>query len=288
MKEKLILLNREGFIPGPEEKVEDFFKRVKLTKELYKEREDFFKKISKNPPFNMKEYVKKPDLNWAKSSLLNLFDISINNFSFYFSNENLFFFQGAATWILDIENISLPILQVRKNFKRGAYLGIYDLSDILTHESCHIARAAFDEPVFEEVFAYMSSTNIIRKIFGPIIKSSKEVMFFFLFLFFSFISQFFSILEKLGYFFSIISFLMLSFALFRLFHKKWIFRKCFKKLFSILKDKKKSLAVMFRLKDSEIKKFSKLKKEEIENFVKKEKKKTLRWKMIYLYFEKFL
>ena len=53
--DKLLILNKEGFIPGPNENTEKFFKRVKLTKELFKKKKFFFEKRDQKLPFNMDE-----------------------------------------------------------------------------------------------------------------------------------------------------------------------------------------------------------------------------------------
>ena len=71
----------------------------------------------------------------------------------------------------------------------------------------------------------------------------------------------------------------------RLFFRKKIFNRCFKKLIEILKNKKQAKAVIFRLTDREIKRFSKMKLEEIERYAKSEK--SLRWRVIFeAYFKK--
>jgi len=228
----------------------------------------------------MEDHLKKPDINWVKAILLNLFDFSGNHFSAYFSNEKLKIFQGAASWILDIDNINIPLLQIRKAFKKGSFLKIYDLSDVIAHELVHFARVSFDEPIYEEFFAYLTSTNIIRKIFGPLFSSYKI---FYFFLFFLSCSLFFqSLLPLLSALSLLTSFTIITIAILNLFIKKSIFNRCYKKINSILKNKKNSLAVMFRLKDQEIKDFSKMSKKEILNYAKKEKEITLRWKVIYL------
>ena len=291
--EELLTLNSQGFIPGPKEIEQSFLKRVELTKNLFVDPKRFFLKKEKTPPFELNDRLKKPDLEWVKSSLLNLFDITVDNFSAYFNNDKLRLFQGAATWILDFDGISLPLLQLKKKLKRGSFLWIYSLEDILAHELAHFARAGFEEPQFEEFFAYFTSSKALRKILGPIAVSSKEIIVFLSFLFLGIVMQYlvmifshkiFDVLFFLsGYFASKILFL----GGLRLGYRRWIFNRCYKKLFSIFKEKRKTLAVMFRLTDKEIKTFAKKKKETILEYAKKNKEKSLRWKLINLaYFEK--
>ena len=287
--EKLLLLNREGFIPGPKESYESFMKRVSLTKKLYEDANKFFEK--EKPPFKLNDKLKKPELSWVNPTLLNLFDISVDKYPVYFSNEKLNFLQGAATWFLDFEGVFVPLLQLRKNLKKGTYLKIYELEDVLSHELVHFARAGFDEKIFEEFLAYSTSSRLLRKIFGPLFDSFKEICWFLGFLSIFLVSQYISIFFE-SIFFSalfVISFLGVFGSTFfymgRLFFRKKIFNRCFKKLIEILKNKKQAKAVIFRLTDREIKRFSKMKLEEIERYAKSEK--SLRWRVIFeAYFKK--
>jgi hypothetical protein len=289
--EELLLLNREGFIPGPNESYEAFMKRVSLTKRLYEDGNKFFEK--EKPPFKLNDRLKKPDLSWVNPTLLNLFDISACKYPVYFSNEKLNFLQGAATWFLDFEGINVPLLQIRKNLKKGSYLRIYELEDVLAHEVVHFARAGFDEKIFEEFLAYSTSSRFIRKVFGPLFDNFKEICWFFGFLSIFLVSQYISIFFESILFSGLFVFAFLAvfgstiFYMGRLFFRKKIFNGCLKKLIKILKDKKLAKAVIFRLTDREIKKFFKMKLEDIKDYVKSEK--SLRWKVIFeAYFKKVL
>lgn len=289
INDKIRKLNREGYIPGPEENYKVFFKRVRLTKEFAKDPKKFFKKMKQNPPFELKDPVKKPDLNWVRSSLLNLYDIYVKDPVCFFSSYQLRFFQAAATWALDFKKKTfIPLLQIRKNLQKGEFLKIYDLGDILAHEFSHFARIAFFEEEFEEFFAYFTSSNLFRKFFGPIIKKQKEIYIFFSFLIgsliFYYISFFFDfyIFNFLFKFLSTIACFLFLFSLFRLLKKRIILKRCIKKLFILLKDRKKAIAITFRLTDKEIKTFAKAKIFDIKKYIEKQRKKSFRWKMIYI------
>ncbi len=291
-KDELLILNTEGFIPGPGETEERFLNRVRLVKKLFSDPENFFKEKAQNPPFELEDRLKKPDYHWAGCSLLNLFDISGRSFLAYFNNDKLRMFQGAATWILDIEGAAVPLLQLKKNLKKGSFLGIYSLEDILAHELAHFARAAFNEPKYEEFFAYMTSSKVIRKLLGPIASSSKEIIFFLSFIFLSLFFQYLGLFYKIALFdflfitSSLLSMSLLSIGFLRLGYRRYRFNKCYKKLFSFFKKKEKTMAVMFRLTDDEIKLFSKKDHFEIKKYILENKEGSLRWRVIYsAYFE---
>jgi hypothetical protein len=289
LDQKLLLLNKQGFIPGPDENLKDFLLRVENTKKLSIDPKKFFKEKNQEFLFDFDNKVKKPRWNFTRSQLINLFDFSPIDLTLFYSDKKLSFFQGAATWIVELQDkLKIPILQFRKKLHRSTYLKIYTLDELLAHEAIHCARVAFDEPKYEEIFAYMSSSSMLRKHLGPIVNNTKEVIIFFSNLFFYLLFQIFYTFTLYRPFiyisscFGVILFSYLSLGLFRLFLKKIKLKKTFKKLLKVLKDKKKARAVLFRLTDKEIENFSKLKKEDILLYLQKNEEKSLRLKVINL------
>ncbi|NGX44352.1 MAG: hypothetical protein K1060chlam3_00518, partial [Candidatus Anoxychlamydiales bacterium] len=274
---------------------EIFLKRVDLSKKLVKDPKSFFENEKQNEPFDLDAKILKPRWNWTRAQLLNLFDVTCSDLALFYSDKSLHFFQAAATWIVEVKSkkIKIPVLQFRKTLRYKPYLFIYTLDEILAHEAVHSIRVAFDEPKTEEIFSYMTATNVFRKVLGPISRSEKEVFLFFGLMGGYFISQISWVLSNFN-FFSYVSvffgFLVLSiitFGLLRLFFVRRKVRKTSKKLFKIFRCKKKSRAVLFRLTDKEIFKFAKMKKNEIEDYIFESKEKSLRLRLIYLsYFKK--
>lgn len=296
LDEDLLRLNKEGFIPGPYENEEEFLNRIEFSKKLIKDPNFFFTDQKHKPPFNLNDRILKPRWNWTRAQLLNLFDVAPSSLALFYSDESLHFFQAAATWILTIgrNNIKISVLQFRKVLKRKPYLFFYTLDEILAHEAVHSIRVAFDEPKTEEIFSYMTATNIFRKMFGPIIRSSKEVLIFFALMSSYFTFQIFWILFSISFFYNISLFIgiitlsILSYGLIRLFRVRRKCTKTFKKLNKILKNKIHARAVLFRLTDQEIFNFSKMKIFQILEEVKMKKDESIRMKMIYLAYFKNL
>ncbi len=84
------------------------------------------------------------------------------------SNEDLLPWQGAVLWEYTGENgEKYPVIQLRKNFSK-LYLKMYQKEELLAHELVHAVRFAFKEPIFEEMFAYQTSSNRFRRFFGPL------------------------------------------------------------------------------------------------------------------------
>jgi len=286
--EELIRLNNEGFIPGPQEDEEIFLTRVDLSKKLIIDPKSFFENEKQKEPFDLDMRILKPRWNWTRAQLLNLFDVSCKDLALFYSNKNLNFFQAAATWILELKDkkIKIPVLQFRKVLRYKPYMFIYTLDEILAHEAVHSIRVAFDEPKTEEIFSYMTATSIFRKILGPIIRSEKEVFLFFGLMGGYFIFQILFVLSNykfisyFSFFFGFLVLSLISFGLIRLFLVRRKVKKTSKRLFKIFKCKKTARSVLFRLTDTEIFKFSKMNKNEIENYFLKAKDKSLRLRLI--------
>ncbi len=290
---ELIIFNKEGFIAGPKEDAKTFLERVSLTKCFINNPKDFF---IDNKKFyvSLRNKIKKPIWSWTKTHLKHLYDFSPEYFFAFYQNKNLTSFEGAATWQLSKgnKNLNIPILQVRENFKkRGEYLRIYQLDEILAHESVHALRIAYNEPQFEEIFAYLTSNSFLRRIFGALIRSSYEGIVFFALLMcglmFQVVSFYYDSLTLLFLLFSMLSIAWASIGLFRLFKAKWMLRKAYKKVFPLFYDRNKTFSVLVRLTDAEIKKISKEKSKNVLKYFYDNKDKSIRIRQIYYsYFEK--
>ena len=183
--EKLIEYNKRGLIPGPSETIEQFYQRVEFCEKFFLDPVSFFSELS------VKDRVTRQDLDWVYAKLIKTYDIAPDFLVAFYSNKDLYFFQGACTWIFEHSERSLAVIQLRERLKNKKYF-FYDREEILTHEMAHLARMAFDEKS-EEVFAYLLSSSFFRRAFGAIIQNEKEVFIFFFFFFISLICFIFSL-----------------------------------------------------------------------------------------------
>jgi len=278
--EKLLKLNKRGLIPGPYESNEQYYQRIDFCEKFFNDPGLFFKKND-----DLSNRIGQKNMDWVYAKLIKTFDIAPDYFVGFYSDKDLYFFQGACTWIYEHKNkFSIGILQLRKKLEKKKYF-FYDHDEILTHELAHLARMGFDEKN-EEIFAYILSSSKLRAALGPIIEDEKEVLVFFSFVLISMVSLFLS-LDIVYLLSSICTVGYLSLGLFRLIRKKVTIRRAAKNLGKVLKVKKSVRATLFRMSDSEIKLFSKLKPEKIIEYVNEKKEKSLRWKMIDLaYFKR--
>ncbi len=270
MQKELQQFNAKGWIPGPKEEKKSFLARIEAL-------EHFFS----YPPEDIDHFL--TDRDWAGTREVTkyLYDFSSDWIVAYYSDQKLSFFQGAATWITEKDDLRIPLVQLKEKFEKGKLLGIYGRQEILAHEAVHAVRMQFDEPLFEEIFAYKTSPLPFRRLLGPIFQKPWEA---YLFIGLLLIPMGVEIALFMDY--PVNSFVFVRFApLF--FMTLLLIRLCFlqvslvlaiKKLRVCLVSPQRALAVALRLKDREIFQFAYQSKRKLIPFLKGEE--SLRWKLL--------
>lgn len=283
-EEKLLYLNSIGLIPGPEEGLEAFSRRVDYSLNL---KESLPKELTDNLSG---EDLQKPDaLSPACASLKKLYDCAPEWPPLFFSNFKLPFWQGGCAWIFQVKEDSptSALIQLRRTFLRSPkYLGIYDRDELLAHELCHVGRMMFQEPKFEELLAYQTAKSSFRRWLGPLVESSMESALFLLVLFMLIVFDFFLIATNrsdayfMALWLKVIPVAAIGLALIRLWKKQKTYAECVGNL-SACVGADKARAVAFRLKDDEIVLFSMMGSEEIRGYAAEKMKDELRWQVIF-------
>lgn len=242
----LLLLNKRGLVPGPQESDQDFWRRAESAKTTYDE--------------------------WRETHPLTspLFDFSLDWVEIFYSKKRLPFWQGALTWLEKI-----PRIQLHPQFKKGSLLKIYSRQEVLAHEAVHAARAQFFEPRFEEHFAYLTGRKGFRRILGPLLRSDREGRLFLALLALSTAGAMFGVAWL-----SLLPCAALSFGVMRLARAHSTFRRCEQNLVPFVREKQMVLALMLRLADKEIATIAKSSSEEVARFISQHKNSSLRWKML--------
>lgn len=137
----LIEYAKRGYLVGPDESEEDFLSRINNFPSLRAEQ-----KIE--PCFGLIP-------NWIEV---------------HYSNKGLFFWQGGC---VSSDGKSFA-LQLRREFEHKKHFLFYSQKELLSHECIHAMRMAFDEPRFEESFAYASSSSAFRRACGPFFRTYRE------------------------------------------------------------------------------------------------------------------
>lgn len=281
----LIKYNQMGLIPGPEESETEFLERAEYCLNL--------KEILSKADLNNIEVIDTPTsqavLSEAMAQTNLLYDIQPSWVPIAFSNDRLAPWHGGCAWIFQMDNSpTTALLQLRKNFATAKrFLGIYNRKELVVHELSHVGRMTFEEPKFEEIIAYRSAHTGFRRYFGPIIQSAWESLMFLIVLAFSFAIDLYMIAAdkpdpyhlstwvKLG------PLILIIVACLRLWKRQTVFERCLTRLKKGFNNEKIANAVLYRLTDNEIEKFSRWSFEEIIQYAKKQSGDgNLRWKVI--------
>lgn len=243
----LLEKNKRGLIHGPDESDNAFISRCKAAKSG-------------------------ESLTCTRAS--SLFDIDPDWIEMRYSDEHLRMWEGGCTWI-GPDEVSI---QLRKAFeKKRRYLG-YAKEEILDHELVHVVRNGFEEPIFEEVLAYQTSLSRIRRFAGPFFRSSRESTFFVIALCLAPLS---TLLEfyQLPVYAAIFSLIVVGTV--RLIRTHRVFSQARRQVEKSV-GRERALAVMLRLTDREIIRFSKMEGEQIRAHALKMSRTQPRWRQIYL------
>ena len=273
MKKKELELHKQGYLPGDQETLPAFQKRIAKLQSFSKNPFLSLKEQNFTEPFSLKEKVPDHHWDWPKKTLEKNFDFSPFSNTAFFSDEKLFFWQGAQAWILEEKGIVM--LQLRKKFKKGNF-GIYSKEEILAHEAVHSFRASLKDSFFEEIFAYATSSSKFRRVFGPMLQNTKEVLLFLFPLLLLWGSLAFPILSSFSW---LALGGVLGFFLFRLAYFRKIFRNAYKNLKEFF-PKINPWFILVRLEGEEIQDLSGMTFEEFSNYSKKKISSSLRWQMI--------
>lgn len=292
---ELLDYNIRGIIPAPNETEDDLKRRAIFCFNLPQE---LSTRIDPQIPFTTNEIGSPAVLNESFSRARHVYDIAPDWIPLFFSNYELPLWLGGCAWIfqLDENTPATAILQLRRAFSKGKrYLGIYRRDEVVTHEFSHIGRMTFEEPRYEELIAYKSSTHPLRRWLGPLAESPTEsglfvmtlILLFLLdifFLSFGYLNAFFHAM-----WFKLFPLALIFLALFRLWRKHRTFSACLKNLDIALGDERLANAVVYRLTDEEIDSFATKTPEEIIAFAAQNKEDSLRWRLISIaYFGKGL
>ncbi len=221
-------------IPGPSESGEQFLARV-----------------AKEPQGSFP-----PELRPALARVASLFDLSPSWIPITYSN------RGLRPWHGGVMDPAGGI-QLRAAFQNNErYLGIYSRQELVAHELVHAGRIAFNEPKFEELFAYQVSNSPLRRWIGPMVERPWEVWAFLASVLVPLMADYtclafgwwagFRLLMPL----KVLPGLLVGMGIWRTIGKHRILNRLLRKL-ERLTDKRGARAIAYRLSDAEIIRFSK-------------------------------
>lgn len=159
--EELLKLFHQGFVPFNKETEENYRQRVLFGL-------DIENMLNQHMDQNLPPRV--PILKSALDKIESLYGFRAEWVPLIYSDEKMLPWQGAAAWIFELyQNAPLSsLIQVRKN----SWSFLASNEERLSHELCHVGRMGFEEKQYEEIMAYQTSPNKLRRFFGPLFQSS--------------------------------------------------------------------------------------------------------------------
>jgi hypothetical protein len=254
LESKLLSLNLRGIFPGPAESCNDFFLRAEsqLSKDHF-------------------------DSSGSLSATREIFNACPDWIEAIIDTKGLLPWEGAAAWIEEkAEGGRTCQIQLKESFLTR----LYPRHELIAHEMVHAMRLMFDESRFEEILACRTSKNRFRRYFGPLFSHPGESKVFLVLLLIPWVTYWAEILFDFEGWANVAFFLpllALGFGVFRLVRSQRIFAAALRNLEGTIGPNTKPLAVALHLTDAEIERFAKSSAQEIQSFVMREKKHSLRW-----------
>lgn len=225
-------------------KIRDRVNQVCDFREKNKEKQDFF-----SPPLQIGPLDPIPDT--ALSYFESLFYIRPDWIPFSYSKKGLALWEGGATWI------EKGSARIQLKSKKNPFL--YSMEEILSHELVHAVRASFDSPQFEEILAFQTSVNPVRRFLGPLFSSPNESLLFVLSLMIAWTGYtvgWWQEWEECRLLSFLLPCLFFFFLFARLLYRQYLFRKAKSYLKATLSDETRVLHTLLFAQDSQIRKWA--------------------------------
>lgn len=278
--------NVQGFIPGPNETETAFIERVVYCQHL---EQHLVQQAEANIPFEMSDQSAQNLLQEVLPFTQELYGIQPRWTPLFFSNYQLAPWHGGCAWIyqLNEQTPTAAFLQLRAHFRTSStYFGFYHRRELIAHELAHVGRMLYQEPQFEEIFAYQSSPSLWRRWLGPIVQSSRESLFFILLLGVVILSDF-TLLSlhsetviMIAWWIKCAPLLLIALALGRLAYRHRLYKNCLCNLETLYHQPKIAKHLLYRLLDSEIKQFAHSSPAQIQHFIETAAQTSFRWKFL--------
>ncbi len=255
-----------GFWPGPGESEDHFTKRIEYTKTRSTQIPDLFNSERKKSILQITQHA---------------FGITKLQIPVIFQNKGLSFWEGAVVWIDNVSGLAIPSIQIKQNFLKGSYF-FYHIEEVVAHEILHAARIEYDESKYEEILAYRTSPQSVRKYIGPLFATVRDTyMFIGLFalgLVFELIALFLGIIEQIPFLSLPVFWILLLGS--RLYVRQRRFTTALSHLEKVLPRPLEALSVIAKLKDKEIDILAGLTCYQVIDFLEKQSDSELRIRML--------
>lgn len=263
-------LDGQGFIPSPTDTLDDLKQRVANAQKFQAHIRNEFSKKNHYELIGIhyvpEDMVPSETLMQCLGSAHETYGIKPSWVPAFFHNKGLNILYGGMAWgVTDSEGLvakdaNFSVFQLRKGFQHKSKLLLYTREELISHESCHIARMELNAIEYEELLAYRFSPSRFRRHFGTLLNHRGQMGLFLIAMLLFIASQ---ILFVNGFDHPLIFwgmkvpfFLGIPWLLFQNEKRHRTFNRALKKLAMCYGDD--ALKVAFRLNDREINAIAKL------------------------------
>ncbi len=286
--QRLLELNHQGLIPGPGETEDAFLLRADQCLHL---KEKVFDELRHHIVFSADDLGSPVLMEKAHQTTTVLYDIKPTWIPLFFSNYQLMPWHGGCAWIFQTQPDmpKMAFFQLRRHFAtHECFLGLYQRDDLIAHELAHVGRMAFDEPRYEEILAYQTTPSSFRRWLGPLLQSSHEALIFIGLLFLCLIVDAFALISHKPHallaamWWKLLPAAYFIYLFMRLAWRQHRFTKCRQRLLALTDQERNADAILYRLTDDEINRFSRSSPEDIRTYVREQAANSLRWRVIQM------
>jgi len=199
-----------------------------------------------------------------------------------YSKQGLYPWEAGCTWYGE-SLADPPSIQLAPHFQKAStYFGCYHRDEVLAHEYVHAVRAPLGSQSFEEIFAYYVSHDFakrrLRTFLGPLFEKPSESLFLVVLLSLFVII---SLMELEGFilFTALFTGGTLAYFFGRLVLRWRQWWRCRRRLEPLAGQA--TLALMLRLSDEEVVRFSQLTSQKIAEWITDQKQNNFRWQLLW-------
>ncbi len=166
----LARLDRHGWLWGPGESFPEYLRRIQSEAEALARLETDLQfrgmaKVDGTVSVRAGDRIPPEILNAAAETTHKLFAFKLDWAPGFFVREGVGWLWGGCAW--HDEERDCTMFLIRNDFRNSEKYLIYSRRELVAHELCHVARAAFvNDWQLEEFFAYRTSQSALRRYMG--------------------------------------------------------------------------------------------------------------------------
>ena len=176
-------LDRQGFLPMPGEKAEEFFERFRQSQQHLDTLEELLEKEGKALLFGefqvaAGERIPPEIIDEAAAKTQELYGFENRRVPGFFLSKKVGALWGGCM-IGDPDN-GFAVMLLRSSFRNRRKWYLYERSELLAHELCHAMRQSLSDITLEEYFAYRTSGSFLRRNLGNCFIRERDAVLFIL------------------------------------------------------------------------------------------------------------